>query len=449
MKLDLTRGGPRWSGTLSVATWGGASWPLTEIRLGGRRVRFVISDGDGRFVFNGLVDADGKIRGTYTVGTWSCPFWLGRERLEAADHPRRPQTPRPPFPYNEQDVTYRGGVVPPGKRSAADNAERVKLAGTLTLPRGAGPFPAVLLLSGSGPHDRDCRGGGHEMFRVIADHLARAGIASLRVDDRGVGHSTGRLGEATLDELAEDALAAVRFLQDQDRIDPARVGLLGHSEGGTVAPLAVQRYARDGKPAAFVIILGGTGLPGDQVLLLQRRTRRTARGDSPAQIEADLDLDARVIDLVKRGLDAKAVRARILRQESPMLAAVESGRGTRLDTPQFDAYVASLSSPAMRAFLAYDPAPALRSLDVPVLVLHGELDLNVPAEPNLDAMELALRGAGNSDVTVHRLDRINHYFQSVRTGLEEYDETEQTIDPEVLSLMSEWVSSRFGRSATR
>jgi pimeloyl-ACP methyl ester carboxylesterase len=326
--------------------------------------------------------------------------------------PARPQMPKPPFPYEALPVEYDG---PAG----------VHLAGTLTVPAGEGPHPAVLLVSGSGAQDRDETIAGHKPFWVIADHLSRHGIAVLRVDDRGVGGSTGAQPTDTTADFAKDAEAGVAFLQSQPGIDPRRVGVLGHSEGGAIAPLV----AASRKDLAFIVMMAGPGVDGGEVLVAQVAALAKAAGATEAQIEASRAAQARIVDAIRTEDDPAALEATLRSMLPP--------------GPAVDGQISTLLSPWYRYFIRFDPRPTLRKVRCPVLILNGELDTQVVAEQNVPAIEAALRKGGNRHVTTHRLDGLNHLMQPAKTGgVAEYEQIEQTIAPEVLRIVAEFITAQ-------
>ncbi|HET6583770.1 MAG TPA: alpha/beta fold hydrolase, partial [Nannocystaceae bacterium] len=328
---------------------------------------------------------------------------------------KRPQTPQPPFAYEAIDVVV------------DHRAASLQLAGTLTVPPGDGPHPVVLLVTGSGAQDRDETIFGHKPFLVLADHLAKHGIAALRLDDRGVGGSGGDPKTSTTADFVGDALAAVAFLRTRPRLDPARIGIIGHSEGAIVAPAAA---AADGH-IAFVVMLAGSGVPGSEILLDQSETFARAAGKSDAEVAQMLDLQRKLFAAVRSTSDDAQLRATL----RPLLAEQPG-----VDAKAVDAELEVLLSPWYRHFVAYDPGTALRKLETPVLVLNGELDRQVDAELNVPAIVKALKKAGNRRVTVHRLPGINHLFQRAKTGMvDEYGTIEETIAPEVLALVSDWI----------
>lgn len=331
--------------------------------------------------------------------------------------PDRPQTPRPPFPYAAEAVAF-------------DSAPGVRLAGTLTLPEGPGPFPAVVLIQGSGLHDRDETLFGHKPFLVLADALTRRGIAVLRYDKRGVGGSTGKPLEATGEDYAVDAEAAVAFLSGRRDIDAQRIGLIGHSEGGIVAPMVA---AGDPK-IAFVVMMAGSGVPGDELLVAQNRAILKAMGGSDAAADVAEQLNRKVYDIAKSDAsDAEGTRK---------IEAVLTGAGMAAEQARGGA--AQSASAWVRWFLRYDPRPALSKLRCPVLALDGSEDVQVVASQNLPAIRAALRD--DPDATVLELPGLNHLFQTADTGLPaEYGRIRETIAPAALKLIGDWVVAHARR----
>jgi pimeloyl-ACP methyl ester carboxylesterase len=339
--------------------------------------------------------------------------------------PDRPQTPKPPFPYAVELVEF-----------ANASATNVKLAGTLTIPEGKGPHPAVVLITGSGPQDRDETIFGHKPFAVLADHLSRHGIAVLRYDDRGVAGSTGDLANATMDDFATDAWAAVEFLLTRPEIDAKRIGLIGHSEGAVVGPAVAAAHA---KQIAFVVMLAGTGVTGQEVVRHQLELIMKVGGASEDIIARELGFAARMHAAVlgsKPG-EARAALEPILKEWYDGLDPSE-----RMAIGEFEQALTDragpLDSPWMRHFLAYDPAPTLTKLKMPVLVLNGELDLQVDPDQNLPPIEKALKK--NKRAQFVRLPGLNHLFQPATTGSpNEYPTIAITFDPAVLDRISRWV----------
>ena len=304
-----------------------------------------------------------------------------------------------------------------------------------TIPPGAGPFPTVLLISGSGLQDRDETVFGHKPFWVLADYLSRAGIAVLRVDDPGIGKSTPHPEPPTTADFATDVEAGVAFLKADDRIGP--VGLIGHSEGGLVASIvASQRDDID-----FLVLLAGPGVPGAELLLKQNERIFDAMGIAGERKQNLLTLLDQLFTTLTSDMAEDEMRQRvdeIVRKQFE----INGVPAAQQDETQVQAAVNQVLNPWMRYFLSFDPRPALETIRVPVLALNGELDVQVDVEQNLTAIAAALEKGGNRNVTVHRLPKHNHLFQRAKTGLvNEYVTIDETISPEVLDLIRDWVLS--------
>lgn len=386
--------------------------PITTLARDGQKVTFALAVASARY--EGVLAADGKaIAGTWTQGV-PAPLnfsWRAERTAEVV----RPQTPKPPFPYRAEEV-------------AVPSAPGVTLAGTLTLPAGKGPYPAVVMITGSGAQDRDETILGHKPFAVIADRLSRNGIAVLRVDDRGFAKSTGNFATATDDDFAADTAAQVAFLRKRADIDPARIGLIGHSEGGIVAPKVA---AKDPK-LAFIVLMAGPGVPLGEVLRAQRAALGPAMGASPAQLKQGQD----VVDHVNAAMrgakgDADA--------EARALAAIKAEPIVPKPTDdQARALAKQLASGWMRTLTDYDPRPTLAKVKCPILALNGSKDGQVPPDQNLPAIRAATRA--NRDVTIVELPNLNHLFQTAKTGaVGEYADIEETVAPIALDTMTDWI----------
>lgn len=293
IKLDLKLADEKWSGTIDIPAQGAIGLPLGDIRIEGEEITFEIANIPGTPRFEGKL-ANGKIAGSFTQAGTNYPFRLSRDVVKKTEYdPNRPQSPIPPFPYREEEVGY--------------SNEDVSLGGTLTLPQESGPFPAVLLISGSGAQDRDESIFGHKPFHVIADHLTRSGIAVLRVDDRGVGESGGSVAESVHADLAADVRAGVAFLANHPDIDARRIGLLGHSEGGAIAGTVAA--ATD--DVAFIVLMAATGVPGDEVLFAQLEAINLAAG-VPAKNTADQSkAQHKLIELINKDADIEDIRSAV------------------------------------------------------------------------------------------------------------------------------------------
>ncbi|MEQ3553159.1 prolyl oligopeptidase family serine peptidase [Pseudonocardia nematodicida] len=403
--LTLTPDG----GSLAVPAQGQGGIPVEDIVLDGDLLTFAVPALPGGARFAGTRSGE-RIAGTWTQGGHDLPLVLERGGLAG---PARPQEPRPPFPYRAEDVTFDG--------------DRITVAGTLTLPEGDGPFPAVVLITGSGAQDRDQTIAGHRMFLVLADALTRAGYAVLRTDDRGVGGTGGVLADADYRVLAADVVARTRFLRGRPEIDGDRIGLLGHSEGGYLAPLAA-----DAAGAAFAILMAGAAVGGQEVLELQNRLLLEAAGAAD-QVEDQVAFVRRYGALVRAG-DVDGARALARERVSEQQAGLpEEQRG---DVEQLVAGIGP--TPYFRSFLRHDPGPSLRALDVPVFAFFGDKDLQVPSAQSEPVMRELL--AGNPAATVRTFPELNHLMQPAETGaVHEYPLIGTTIAPEVLDAVTAWL----------
>jgi len=366
--------------------------------------------------YDGTLSADGwEIRGTFVQGA-ALPLVFKRvEKLETLN---RPQNPKPPYPYEAQDLVY-------------ETSAGIKLAGTLTLPRGPGPFPAALLITGSGPQDRDESLLGHKPFLVIADYLTRRGIAILRVGDRGVGGSTGSSTRETLDDMGADVVTGVGYLKGRKGIEPKHIGVIGHSEGGIVGPAAAVQSA----DIAFVIMLVGTGVVGTEVLKLQGEAVIRASGGSEQKVGEEHAMQEMIFRILQSEPDDNAAVEKMMTEWKAQRKTADA-----LDD-MVRAQFKAVTSPEMRSFLFYDPSEALRKLKVPVLALNGSRDLQVPPQQNLPAITAALAAAGNSDFTVSELPGLNHLFQKCKQcTVQEYAELEETFSPAALEIIGDWLA---------
>lgn len=408
--------------TMDSPDQGAKDIPVDEVIFENGNLRLEIKVATG--VFEGEIRDDNlSIEGEWKQAGQSFPLVL--ERVDEVVEVLRPQEPKKPYSYQEEEVVYEN-------KEAA-----VMLAGTLTIPRQEGPFPVVLLISGSGPQDRNETILGHHPFLVLADYLTRHGIAVLRVDDRGVGESTGDFAEATSEDFASDVLAGVEYLKSRKEIDPKKIGLIGHSEGGIIAPMV----AVQSSDIAFIILMAGTGLTGEEILYLQAALIARAEGASDEAIAKNRSLQEQMFTVVKEEKDDAAAEKRLRAILEDATSELElSEKEKEVAEANAEAQIQQVLSPWFRYFLTYDPKPTLMKVKSPVLAINGEKDLQVPAKENLAAIEEALKAGGNQKYTVQELPGLNHLFQTAQTGSpSEYARIEETISPIVLEIMSDWI----------
>lgn len=339
---------------------------------------------------------------------------------------KRPQEPQKPYPYYSEEVTF-------------DNLKaQITLAGTLTLPQKKGKFPAVILISGSGPQNRDEELLGHKPFLVIADYLTRHGIAVLRFDDRGVGQSKGVFKGATSADFASDVESAVAYLKT--RQDIRQIGLMGHSEGGLIAPMVAATNAN----VAFIVLLAGTGIRGDKLLLMQQELIARANGENENDIALGKKVNEKAFDLIVKSTDSEQLKNDLTAYLTQALKENPTMKPPGVSNEVFIAQeVTTTTTPWFRYFMKYDPVSNLKKVKCPVLTLNGEKDLQVPAKENLSAIESALKEGGNNKITTKMYAGLNHLFQECKTGSPaEYPTISQTFSPAVMEDFTQWIKQQ-------
>jgi fermentation-respiration switch protein FrsA (DUF1100 family) len=397
--------------TLDSPDQGVKGLPTTKVTRDGATLKIEIEKISG--TFEGVIAADlSSIDGTFNQGG-PTPLVLHRLKDESEVELRRPQNPTKPYPYRDEDVTYDNKV------------QNVSLAATLTLPPGKGPFPAVVLITGSGPQDRDESLLGHKPFLVLSDYLTRHGIAVLRADDRGTAKSSGNFATATTADFATDTEAGIAYLKTRPEVDPHKIGLIGHSEGGIIAPMIAARNP----DVAFIVMMAGSGVPGDEILVAQVQAIAESSGKTHDEAVKAAAKEREILTLIKNEKDP----AKLENELKEKLA--DEGMEAQLGIE-----IKALTSPWFRYFMAYDPATALRKVTCPVLVLNGEKDKQVPPQQNLPAIRKALEQAGNKHFEIDELPSLNHLFQTAKTGSPtEYAQIEETIAPAALDKMASWI----------
>lgn len=430
MRLEVTSDDGALSAAMYSIDQGNAAIPVASTTVEGASVTLTMPMIAGSY--EGSLSEDGQtIDGTFTQAGTALPLVLERVSAEEAAGPARPQNPEEPLPYHVEEVSYPnpdGGHV---------------LAGTFTRPEGGGPFPAVILISGSGPQDRDEALMGHRPFLVLSDHLTRSGIAVLRFDDRGVGESTGNFATATSLDFASDALAGVAYLKTRADVDPGAIGLAGHSEGGLIAPIA----ATQSDQISYIVLMAGPGITGEEILYAQGALIARAGGATEEQIAESEARQRATYEILKSEADparAAEMITDVARAAFEELSEAERAQQGITDQESFDRVVQmqvqQVNSPWFRYFLTYDPSPTLEQVTIPVLAINGEKDLQVPYEVNLREIEAALQRGGNTNYEIHALPDHNHLFQHSETGApSEYATIEETWSVESMELIADWI----------
>lgn len=398
----------------------------TEFDQSGDQFEFTVPLSGAKY--QGALAEDGKsVEGKWIQGGGE--FALNFTSVELAKtnkvSKKRPQTPVPPFPYDAMEL------------EVENNEAKLTLAGTLTMPKGDGPFATMILISGSGPQDRDETILEHKPFAVLADHLTKAGIAVFRYDERGVGKSTGTYSGATSEDFAGDVEAIIMALKKQDKVDKKKIGLIGHSEGGLIAPMIAARN----QDVAFIVMMAGPGVPGKQIILTQSRAIAKASGVPDEALDLNQKFLKQMLGGIANDATPEGLLNRVIENIKKELPE-EAQDGFKLPDAA-KAQMAMFETPWFRFFSEYDPVPALKKTKCPVLSVIGEKDLQVDCEMNQEAIEAALKAGNNKDYTISRLADLNHLFQKCETGSPtEYASIEETLNPVFLDLITNWLLKR-------
>ncbi|PIF01440.1 MAG: alpha/beta hydrolase [Maribacter sp.] len=421
--FNISRADNIYSATMDSPDQGVKGVPVTSISYEKDTLKLEISNaGIG---YEGTLGKDAIFTGTFKQGGHEFPMDLSRNAIGKRKL-KRPQEPTEPYPYYTEEVAFQ------------NDKANISLAGTLSLPKKEGNFPVVVLISGSGPQNRDEELLGHKPFLVISDYLTRNGIGVLRYDDRGVGESEGDFRTSTTADFVTDVESAILYLKTRKEIDKNEIGLIGHSEGGIIAPIV----AGKSKDVAFVILLAGTGIQGDQLLLLQQQSIGKASGLGNGELQQMELINRRAFDIVKKSKGLEQLKIDLTNYFKQTLADnpnAEKPEGMS-DDGFVELQVGQIANPWMQYFIKHDPAPVLEKVECPVLALNGAKDLQVPAKINLKAIKDALEKSGNKDVTTKELSGLNHLFQECETGLPtEYAVIEQTFSPKALTEISNWI----------
>ena len=405
-------------GTMDSPDQGATGISIGRILVDADTLRLQIPSIAGAFA--GVIgDSARVLDGQWVQGGRRLPLTL--TRTDEAPSVRRPQEPRVPYPYASETVTFRNATA------------GVTLRGTLTHPDTTAPVPGVVLVAGSGPSDRNAAIMGHKPFLVLADALTRRGLAVLRFDERGVGESGGTQAGATSADLAGDVDAAVEALARREEVAAGQIGVIGHSEGGLIAPMVAGRTDR----VAFLVLLAAPGLTGEAILADQLRRRIRRRGANRRIQALQQGIQQRIFEVLKQDADSAAIASQL--RTIMVQSQGISGKAT------INREIQRLMDPWLRFFIAHDPRPTLRAVDVPVLALAGAKDQQVAPDTNQAAIAEALNASPSPSVTVRTLDGLNHLFQTAETGApSEYGRIEETFDPAAIDVIADWIDVQVG-----
>ncbi|WP_338396003.1 alpha/beta hydrolase family protein [Fulvitalea axinellae] len=410
-----------YTATLDSPDQGAMGMPVTWVTFEKDTLRFAATQLGASY--EGVL-AEGEVKGTFKQRGMTFPLDITRKNGEDDIKFSRPQEPKEPFPYKTEQVTFEN------KKAG------IRLAGTLSLPAGKGPFPAVVLVSGSGPQDRDSNLFGHKPFLVLSDYLTRNGVAVLRYDDRGTAESEGDFSAATTVDFSEDAEAAFDYLKARKETIDDRTGIVGHSEGGIIAPMVASRRADVG----FIVMLAGVGIKGSELLLQQQEEIAWASGVSPVNVKIAKTINRGIFEVAEKAEGKTELRKGLLDYAKKNPLAIPQGGTAETFASQ---HTKTLGSPWMMGFLRHEPSVYLKKVNCPVLAVFGGKDLQVPAKKNLEAMKAALKEAGNTKVGFKVLPGLNHLFQECEKGLPaEYPTIKQTISPALMMGLANWILKR-------
>lgn len=417
--FTIEKGDDGYRGTFDSPKQGAKDIPFTAVTVENNSLRL---DAANIGAFYKGQSAGDSITGTWNQGGASLPLNLFRKELKESEV-KRPQEPKGTLPYKAEEVKF------------MNEKDKITLAGTLTLPENtAKKHPAVILISGSGPQNRDEEVFGHKTFLVLADHLTRNGIAVLRYDDRGTAESEGNFSTATTADFSNDVLSAVEFLKSRSDINSKKIGLIGHSEGGIIAPMV----ANQSKAVSYLVILAGTGIPGKEISLMQTKKLSTLEGDNK---EAFYNFNKELLQIASSNESVDEKRKKMISHFEDNREVIKTvlPEGTNIDN-FISQQISSALSPWNQYFLKYDPAKEFEKVKIPVLSLNGSKDVQVEATVNQNAIREALKKAGNKQFTIKELEGLNHMFQEAATGsMAEYGTIEQTFSPAALNEISGWI----------
>lgn len=421
--FNLTQTDTEYSASMDSPDQGAFGVPMTSATFEDSIVELAIPS--ATIQYKGTLKEDQKIVGIFKQGGLEIPLDLSREEAQK-EEVRRPQEPTKPYPYYSEEIVFQ------------NTEAKVSLAGTLTLPEKEGVYPVVILITGSGPQNRDEEVFGHKPFLVLSDYLTRNGIGVLRYDDRGVGESTGDFSIATSADFATDVESAIAYLKTREEVAKDKIGLIGHSEGGLIAPMIASKSS----DVAYIVLLAGPGMAGDQVLLSQQKLIGKSMGISKEKLLEAQNTNREIFEIVKQSESLAQLKVDLTSFIKNQLE--ENSNEEVPDEMSIEEYIAfqveQVATPWMRYFIMYDSTPELEKVTCPVLALNGEKDLQVASKENLEGIKNALEKGRNQNITIKELANLNHLFQESETGtLDEYANIEETFSLVALEEISKWI----------
>ena len=426
--FHIEKNGDTYSTKMDSPDQGASGIPADKTSFDGQQL--VVEAAQLGMVFTGNLNGE-EVVGEFKQGPTSFPLTFSRKAVEKKVEPR-PQDPKD-FPYKVEEVSFK------------NHEAKVTLAGTLTLPKDGKPKSVVILISGSGPQDRneEVASFNHRPFLVLSDYLTRNGIGVLRYDERGVGESSGNFGAATSADFATDVVAAIDFLNFRPDLKGVKIGLAGHSEGGIIAPMV----ASTSKEVDFIALLAAPGMPSGDLLLLQSKLISEAEQVPTEIVEANHKILQEAYAFLVDNVDLPKEEAK-----KGLIKIFKSGltgfpKEVRSQIGNEDEFVnkeaEGLLDPWFRYFIAIDPAIYLEKVNCPVFAINGTLDLQVPATENLEAIEQSLTKAGNENFVIKPMAQLNHLFQKAETGSpSEYKNIEETFNEAAMKAIASWINQQ-------
>ena len=413
--FNFKESGGNWSATMDSPDQGGFGIPMDEVTINQNKV--LVKSKALQLTYEGTITKD-CIEGIFQQSFLQVPLNLKCDTSEAS---QRPQEPQPPFPYQIENISF----------PSLDKS--ITLSGTLTLPDDLKKHPAVVLIAGSGPANRDEEIFGHKPFAVIADYLTRQGLAVLRYDKRGIGESTGSLREATTLNLAEDVEASIQFLRNHPNIQSNNIGLIGHSEGGIIAPMVASRD----QAISFIVLLAAPGMTGKQILKKQNEESIQRSPITNDQKTKALNVAVQYLDYLAQ-TSSEGTSTEALHNTLDSIISINLAEDIFPQVSR-EEMIKSTNNNWIIYFLNLDPSEYLKKVHCPILALNGTKDIQVEANSNLERIESSVKN--KELLTVKKYLNLNHLFQKAETGaINEYAQIQETFSEDVLKDILTWIS---------